>query len=135
MNSLILDFLDSYAGNPNPQYAVMLKGKWGCGKTHLIKQWKKKFDKTSDTNEEITLKPIYISTYGMDSVNDIKTAIDRELNPFFYSKTGRFIKGALKLAGKIVFKQVWILMKILKRMVHFPQHWIHCRYYKWKTIV
>lgn len=104
MNSLILDFLDSYAGNPNPQYAVMLKGKWGCGKTHLIKQWKKKFDKTSDTNEEITLKPIYISTYGMDSVNDIKTAIDRELNPFFYSKTGRFIKGALKLAGKIVFK-------------------------------
>ena len=73
MNSLILDFLDSYAGNPNPQYAVMLKGKWGCGKTHLIKQWKKKFDKTSDTNEEITLKPIYISTYGMDSVNDIKT--------------------------------------------------------------
>lgn len=42
MNSLILDFLDSYAGNPNPQYAVMLKGKWGCGKTHLIKQWKKK---------------------------------------------------------------------------------------------
>ena len=38
MNSLILDFLDSYADNPNPQYAVMLKGKWGCGKTHLIKQ-------------------------------------------------------------------------------------------------
>ena len=38
MNSLILDFLDSYADNPNPRYAVMLKGKWGCGKTHLIKQ-------------------------------------------------------------------------------------------------
>lgn len=37
-------------------------------------------------------------------MNDIKTAIDRELNPFFYSKTGRFIKGVLKLAGKVVFK-------------------------------
>lgn len=82
----------------------MLKGKWGCGKTHLIKEWKKRFDGTADTDEEITLKPIYISTYGMDSVNDIKTAIDRELNPFFYSKTGRFIKGVLKLAGKVVFK-------------------------------
>ena len=104
MNTLILDFLNSYADNPNPQYAVMLKGKWGCGKTHLIKQWKKRFDETADTDEEITLKPIYISTYGMDSVNDIKTAIDRELNPFFYSKTGRFIKGILKLAGKVVFK-------------------------------
>lgn len=104
MNTLILDFLNSYADNPNPQYAVMLKGKWGCGKTHLIKQWKKRFDETADTDEEITLKPIYISTYGMDSVNDIKTTIDRELNPFFYSKTGRFIKGILKLAGKVVFK-------------------------------
>ena len=104
MNTLILDFLNSYADNTNPQYAVMLKGKWGCGKTHLIKEWKKRFDGTADTDEEITLKPIYISTYGMDSVNDIKTAIDRELNPFFYSKTGRFIKGVLKLAGKVVFK-------------------------------
>ena len=37
MNTLILDFLNSYADNTNPQYAVMLKGKWGCGKTHLIK--------------------------------------------------------------------------------------------------
>ena len=104
MNTLILDFLNSYADNTNPQYAVMLKGKWGCGKTHLIKEWKKRFDETADTDGEITLKPIYISTYGMDSVNDIKTAIDRELNPFFYSKTGRFIKGVLKLAGKVVFK-------------------------------
>ena len=88
MNTLILDFLNSYADNTNPQYAVMLKGKWGCGKTHLINEWKKRFDGTADTDGEITLKPIYISTYGMDSVNDIKTAIDRELNPFFYSKTG-----------------------------------------------
>ena len=104
MNTLILDFLNSYADNTNPQYAVMLKGKWGCGKTHLVKEWKKRFDETADTDGEITLKPIYISTYGMDSVNDIKTAIDRELNPFFYSKTGRFIKGVLKLAGKVVFK-------------------------------
>ncbi len=28
MNTLILDFLNSYADNTNPQYAVMLKGKW-----------------------------------------------------------------------------------------------------------
>ena len=93
MNTLILDFLNSYADNPNPQYAVMLKGKWGCGKPHLIKQWKKRFDETADTDEEITLKPIYISTYGLDSVNDIKTT----------------------------------------NLI--PQHWIHCRYYKWKTTV
>lgn len=98
MNTLIFDFLDSYADNPNPQYAVMLKGKWGCGKTHFIKQWKKRFGETANTDEKIMLKPIYISTYGMDSVNDIMTAIDIELNPFFYSKTGRFLQ---KMKSKI----------------------------------
>lgn len=25
--------------NPDPQYAVLLKGKWGCGKTHFINHW------------------------------------------------------------------------------------------------
>ena len=45
MNTLILDFLNSYADNTNPQYAVMLKGKWGCGKTHLIKEWKKRLER------------------------------------------------------------------------------------------
>lgn len=104
MNDLILDFFNSYTKNPDPQYAVMLKGKWGCGKTHFIKQWKNNFDSTDDTDTQITLKPIYISTYGMKSVAEIRTAIDRELNPFFYSKTGKFIKGALKIAGKIAFK-------------------------------
>ena len=79
---------------------------------------------------KITLKPIYISTYGMDSVNDIKTAIDRELNPFFYSKTGRFIKGVLKLAGKVVFKTSMDFNEDSKEDGHFPQHWIRCRYYK-----
>ena len=75
MNTLILDFLNSYADNTNPQYAVMLKGKWGCGKTHLIKEWKKRFDGTADTDGEITLKPIYISTYGMDEARQGGTTV------------------------------------------------------------
>lgn len=104
MNNLILDFLNSYTANPDPQYAVMLKGKWGCGKTYFIKQWKKRFDNEENAETEITLKPIYVSTYGMKSIAEIKTAIDKELNPFFYSKTGKIIRGALKIAGKIVFK-------------------------------
>lgn len=104
MNTLIIDFLNSYTVNPNPQYAVMLKGKWGCGKTYFVKQWKKMFDDGENTETEITLKPIYISTYGMKSVAEIRTAIDKELNPFFYSKTGKIIKGALKIAGRIALK-------------------------------
>ena len=104
MNKLILQFLSDYIANPDPQYAVMLKGKWGCGKTHFIKQWLKTFDPQEQHDEIITLEPIYISVYGMTTIADIKLALDREINPFFYSSTGKFIKNAAKLFGKIAFK-------------------------------
>lgn len=35
MNTLILDFLNSYADNTNPQYAVMLKGNGDVAKLIL----------------------------------------------------------------------------------------------------
>ena len=30
---------------PNPQYAVLLKGKWGSGKTHFINEYKNELNK------------------------------------------------------------------------------------------
>lgn len=106
MNQFVYSFLTDYANNPDPQFAVMLKGKWGCGKTHFIKRWLKEYkDENSGIEEEsIDLKPIYVSLYGMTSIAEIKTAIDREVNPFFYSKTGKAIKGVAKILGKVVLK-------------------------------
>ncbi|MFK2305108.1 P-loop NTPase fold protein [Bacteroides fragilis] len=39
MNRNILTFLNEYAEIPDPQYAIMLRGAWGCGKTFFIRQW------------------------------------------------------------------------------------------------
>ena len=44
MNTKIFDYLNIYASTPDPQYAIMLRGKWGCGKTHFIKGWLNKFE-------------------------------------------------------------------------------------------
>ena len=33
MNENISQYLSKYLTNPDPRYAVMLKGKWGCGKS------------------------------------------------------------------------------------------------------
>lgn len=104
MNKLILQFLSEYIANPDPQYAVMLKGKWGCGKTHFIKDWLKTFEPKAPEEDIITLEPIYISVYGMTTIGDLKIALDREINPFFYSSTGKFIKNTAKILGKIAFK-------------------------------
>lgn len=35
MNRNILTFLNEYAEISDPQYAIMLRGAWGCGKTFL----------------------------------------------------------------------------------------------------
>ena len=43
MNKNIENYLDTYMVNPDPRYAVMLKGKWGCGKTYFITNWLKKY--------------------------------------------------------------------------------------------
>lgn len=107
MNNLITAFLDDYYQNPDPQYAVFLKGKWGCGKTYFIKKWLKRYQGGDANDEEaiaITLKPIYVSLYGMNTISEIKTALDREINPFFYSKTGKILKGVAKIIGKVVLK-------------------------------
>ena len=37
-NKHIKEFLNYYIELPNPQYAVLRKGKWGSGKTHFINE-------------------------------------------------------------------------------------------------
>lgn len=44
MNEDIIRFLNEYAKLPSPQYAVLLRGKWGCGKTYFVKNWLAEFD-------------------------------------------------------------------------------------------
>ena len=107
MNEDVLRFLNEYTKLPSPQYAVLLRGKWGCGKTYFVKHWLEEFDKSDKlpANENsIELKPIYVSLFGMREISDIKSAIDRCVNPFFYSKAGKMLKIAGRIASKIIFK-------------------------------
>lgn len=106
-NQTIVDFLASYMENPEPHYAVMLKGDWGCGKSYFINKWiedyrqKKKKKKESD---QIVLEPIKVSLYGLKSTTEITEAIDRVLHPILYSKGMNIAKKVLKVAGKVVLK-------------------------------
>lgn len=105
MNENITSFLDVYMRTPDPQYAVMLTGRWGCGKTFFVNQWLKTLEVSDEDREEVIyLKPIYVSVYGMSTLAEIKTEIDRKVNPFYYSKTAKVLKTAAKFASKIVFK-------------------------------
>lgn len=101
-NEFIKNFLIKYIENPDPQYAIMLKGNWGSGKTFFINKWIEDYKKRLDKN--IILEPIYVSLYGLKDTAQITTEIDRKLHPILYSKGVKMIKKLLKVAGKIVLR-------------------------------
>ena len=89
--------------NPDPRYAVLLKGKWGSGKSYFIKNWINDY-KEKEKDNLVVLEPIYVSLYGLKEIEQIKLAIDRVLHPILYSKGADYVKKFLKLAGKVVLK-------------------------------
>lgn len=101
MNELISKYLSDYLHNPDPQYAVMLKGKWGCGKSFFVNKWIKEY-KPADRKKSI--KPIYVSLYGLKDTSQITESIDRVLHPLLYSKGAKLTKKLLGIAGKVVLK-------------------------------
>ena len=103
-NKHIIESLNNYINNPDPRYALMLKGQWGCGKTYLIGEWiEEKFDK-AERKDDVLLEPIRVSLYGMTNTDEITKAIDRQLHPYLYSKAAKIGAGILKIAGKIVLR-------------------------------
>lgn len=83
-NEAILQCLNDYIRVDKPGYAVFIKGIWGCGKTFFIKEWLKDLEKKGIF---CTLKPIYVSLYGMSSTVQIDEEIKRVVSPFLYGKT------------------------------------------------
>ena len=97
-NKHIKEFLNYYIELPNPQYAVLLKGKWGSGKTHFINEYKNELNKNKQ-------KYIYVSLYGVTSYDEIETKFLEAIYPRLYNKktifAGKIAKQLLKATLKI----------------------------------
>jgi len=111
INHNVIEYLDYYIDYEldNPQFAVMLTGKWGCGKTFFIKnelqKWKNK-DVVSD--EELKRNPIFISLYGISNIKQLIQKLKEEISPIWHSKGAKVLKevglGLLKATAKIDLK-------------------------------
>ncbi len=100
-NQHIIEFLDYYCVfTCPPEYAVLLKGKWGCGKTWFIKKY-------CDHIEGNGHKYLYASLYGVTSYKEIENIFFQQLHPILASKgmalTGKILKGLIKTTLKIDF--------------------------------
>ena len=70
-NQHVTEYLDYYCAMDNaPEFAVLLNGEWGSGKTWFIKKF----------IEENDLKIIYVSLYGITSFTEIEDEFFRQLH-------------------------------------------------------
>lgn len=59
----------------SPHYAVLIEGDWGSGKTWRVKQFARLL------TEKYHKQALYVSLYGVTSINDIADQFFRQLNP------------------------------------------------------
>lgn len=107
-NKATKEYLDYFVKSQNPNFAVMLKGKWGAGKTYFIRGIIEEWDNISIISEsEVNLKSIYISLNGLAKKSEIIELLKAKISPFLYSKGAKFasdiLKGFIKSTLKIDF--------------------------------
>ena len=109
-NKHIEEFLDYYLKNEtSPDYAVLITGCWGSGKTYFIRRYLegkgtagKDVVKTFDWLtgfEKYTV--IYVSLFGMKTRKDINKKIERILHPKVNSKKLDYLPDAASLVGNL----------------------------------
>jgi len=100
MNKHIEKYLKSYLELNKPEFAVLLTGKWGSGKTYFIDE----FIEIKDDKQE-KIKFIKISLFGLKELDAIDEQIFQNLHPVMGNKyvklTGNIAKNALKLGVKL----------------------------------
>lgn len=93
-NQHVKDYLAYYVGFPSPpRFAVLLNGPWGIGKTFLVKEFMKPF-------ADRGLRYVYVSLYGLTSLDEIDDALFRAMYPLLDNKGVQLAGRAAKALGK-----------------------------------
>lgn len=103
-NQSIANAVLDYCSFPYAQrYAIMLDGKWGSGKTHLIEALLKILDEQFVPDERN--RPLYVSLYGVTDAAAIGEQLYQQLHPLLSSKGMRLasavMRGLLRTTVKI----------------------------------
>jgi KAP family P-loop domain. len=90
-----------YVSQEQTNYAILINGKWGTGKTYLWDNVLKK-----EIESKTSIKPLYTSLYGVNSLDDVsqKLFFAAKGIDFIDEKTSKSVFDALKLALKWVNK-------------------------------
>lgn len=102
MNKHITENISYYLSLEQPEYAILISGKWGSGKTYFIDDFiNNNIDPNSSDERN---KFIKISLFGLKEVSGIDEQIFQNLHPVLASKYARFTGNLLKSAFKFGIK-------------------------------
>ena len=88
----LVESIENYIRKPYTDYAVMINGEWGSGKTHF---WNHKLRQRIENIANIEgkrYKTIYISLYGINSIEEISKKIFLETNPMISKSLKKFVE-------------------------------------------
>jgi hypothetical protein len=77
--SKIIESLKSYFESKLTDYAVMITGEWGVGKTYFLR------NDVFALITQLKLKPIYVSLIGLNDNSQLEKLIFQKINPFYNS--------------------------------------------------
>jgi hypothetical protein len=96
-NKHIIKYLDYYCAlNNSPEFAILLRGKWGSGKSWFIKKY---------LEENYRENFLYVSLNGVTSYSEIEDTFFEQIHPLLSSKgmklAGKLLKGIIKTTIKV----------------------------------
>ncbi|MDO1501635.1 P-loop NTPase fold protein [Winogradskyella maritima] len=91
----IQDIIKAYLDKPQTQYALLINGGWGSGKTFF---WKKSLVNVIESKD---LKPMYISLNGVNSIEKLEQLIFIELIPKLGSSQSDIVKNLAAVSKNI----------------------------------
>ena len=97
-NDYIIEYCKKYiADKKSPNFAILIKGNWGVGKTFFINKLLK------DCEENILQKKqvIKLSLYGVETTEEIDLKIFEALHPIISSKPAKYLGAVLRTAMKL----------------------------------
>ena len=115
----IVDVLINYIDEKLYNYAVMIDGEWGCGKTYFIREnLQDKLEKHEKEREEKdrenkARRVVYVSLYGVKSLEEVSKQM---LMESYLAKTGK-AKGILKKSAEAAGTMLPIIFDIIKPAV------------------
>ncbi len=109
----IINIIREYIEDKNADYAVMIDGEWGSGKTYFVKRKLKKNLDEYFKEKEQKLKFIYISTYGIKETKELDNKIYEEI-------IEEFMPEKLKKIYKDLEKSAESIYKIIKEIKKWP---------------